>query len=62
YFAGQGLYLSENSSRSTITRNSSLVSSVGSSIVLGGVVLIIIFYIRKSIGSEGQTEHVGLNY
>ncbi|KAK5985970.1 UNC93 protein MFSD11, partial [Trichostrongylus colubriformis] len=65
YYCGQGLYMSEHSTRTTITRNSSLVSSIGnSSMLLGGVVLIIIFYIREwtSKGAEDTLSGVELDY
>ncbi|XGW02390.1 hypothetical protein V3C99_014430, partial [Haemonchus contortus] len=65
YYSGQGLYMSEHSTRNTITRNSSLVSSIGnSSMLVGGVVLFIIFY----VGAQNKTIYEdtvgtgGLNY
>ncbi|KAE9416594.1 hypothetical protein Angca_005043, partial [Angiostrongylus cantonensis] len=50
YYSGQGLYISEHSTRATITRNSSLVSSIGnSSMLLGGFVLFVIFYVSENL-------------
>uniref|UniRef100_A0A158P8C0 UNC93-like protein MFSD11 n=1 Tax=Angiostrongylus cantonensis TaxID=6313 RepID=A0A158P8C0_ANGCA len=56
YYSGQGLYISEHSTRATITRNSSLVSSIGnSSMLLGGFVLFVIFYVSENLTEVFKT-------
>ncbi|EYC08157.1 hypothetical protein Y032_0067g23 [Ancylostoma ceylanicum] len=48
YFCGQGLYMSEHSTRGSISRNSTLVSAISNcSMLIGGVVMFIIFYVRQ---------------
>ncbi|KAK6756519.1 hypothetical protein RB195_014747 [Necator americanus] len=55
YYCGQGLYMSEHSTRASIARNSTLVSAIGNcSMLVGGVVMFIIFYIREQ--NKGANE------
>ncbi|VDL83835.1 unnamed protein product [Nippostrongylus brasiliensis] len=55
YYAGQGLYMSEHSSRSTLTRNSTLVSAIGqSSMLFGGIALAIISYVRQMSTTDSE--------
>ncbi|KHJ85255.1 hypothetical protein OESDEN_15022 [Oesophagostomum dentatum] len=51
FYCGQGVYVSEHSTKATITRNSMLIGTIGNcSMVIGGIALIIIFYIRELKG------------
>ncbi|CAJ0591257.1 unnamed protein product [Cylicocyclus nassatus] len=48
YYAGQGFYMSEHSTKSTISRNSALVSAIGNcSMLNGGIIMALIFYLRR---------------
>ncbi|RCN50659.1 hypothetical protein ANCCAN_03272 [Ancylostoma caninum] len=48
YFCGQGLYMSEHSTRESISRNSTLVSAISNcSMLVGGITLFIISYVRE---------------
>ncbi|KHJ85831.1 hypothetical protein OESDEN_14433, partial [Oesophagostomum dentatum] len=51
YYCGQGAYISEHSNRSTITRNSMLIGTIGNcSMIIGGIALCIVFYLQEQRG------------
>ncbi|CAJ0602476.1 unnamed protein product [Cylicocyclus nassatus] len=64
YYSGQGLYMSEHSTKSTITRNSTMISAIANcSMLVGGVILFIIFYIKqKSNGGDVKGDGDKPNY
>ncbi|VDK63315.1 unnamed protein product, partial [Cylicostephanus goldi] len=78
YYSGQGLYMSEHSTKATITRNSTLISAIANcrlvslireivtkvfSMLIGGIILFVIFHIKqKSNGDDIDGDEDKPNY